>query len=103
VQAVLPSLEHLHMADYDNVYEPADDTFLRCDALEQDRAFLSTQLCPEVVLEIGSGSGCVITFLAMLLRDEGVKACQAFAIDINPAAASVTQRTARANGVSVVK
>ena len=54
--AVLPNLDHLSMADYDHIYEPAEDTFLACDALLQEREFLEN-LRPTIVMEIGSGSG----------------------------------------------
>lgn len=68
--AVLPSLDHLDLTDFDqyvhayklrfftsylflsSVYEPADDTFLLCDALQQQRLEL-LELRPFYCLEIG--------------------------------------------------
>ena len=85
------------MADFDHVYEPSDDTFLLCDALENDR-FELKEASPSIALEVGSGSGCVITFLTTLLKEEGV-CCQSFATDVNPYAANATRRTAEANSV----
>ena len=120
--ATLPSLDHLLMADYDNVYEPSEDTYLMCDALNNDRSELQEMGC-RLVLEIGSGSGCNITYLASLLQaadppatssDEGTfetggdhtvtatrPACVALATDINPYAVEATKRTAAANSVVV--
>ena len=100
MRAVLPSLEHFSFQDYENFYEPSDDTFLLCDALEQDRALIKQQ-SPKLVLEIGAGSGCVITFLSMLLRDEGI-ICKSMATDINPMALEATRRTASANNVKTI-
>ena len=38
-----PSFAHLKKTDYDNIYEPAEDTFLMMDALEKDAEFLRGQ------------------------------------------------------------
>ena len=38
-----PSFAHLKKTDYDNIYEPAEDTFLMMDALEKDAEFLKRQ------------------------------------------------------------
>jgi release factor glutamine methyltransferase len=97
--AVLPTLPQ-SCEEWKCVYEPSDDTFLLCDALEQDRAYLHASR-PQVALEVGSGSGCVITFLAKLLQDDGGLQTQCLATDINPAAVQATMATARANGVAV--
>lgn len=95
--AVLPNLDHFRMADAEKVYEPAEDTFLLCDAICQEREFLC-YMKPRYVLEIGAGSGCVITYTSQLLRDNGIRAIS-MATDINPDALLVTQRTASYNDV----
>lgn len=98
-KAKLPSLEHLTLEDYDNVYEPAEDTYLLCDALEQDRE-LFRSMKPKRALEIGSGSGCVITFFGQVCKEIGVD-CSLYATDVNSKAVDVTKRTAAANHVQV--
>lgn len=98
VRAVLPLLPEMP-SDYLHVYEPSDDTFLLCDALEADRSNLHAD-SPKVALEIGSGSGCVITFLAMLLKAGDIHT-HCLATDINPSAALMTLTTAKANKVNI--
>jgi release factor glutamine methyltransferase len=82
------------------VYEPAEDTFLLCDAVYRDRHALLRHHQPRLVLEVGSGSGCVVTFVAQLLQRGGVPA-HCLALDINADATRITRRLAAHNGVAV--
>ncbi|CCW62856.1 unnamed protein product [Phytomonas sp. EM1] len=55
-----------------NVYEPEADTFLFLDALDQQRSYLSRLLSGKEdcrIVEVGCGSGVVITHLFALLQD----------------------------------
>lgn len=79
-----------------NVYEPAEDTFLLLDALENDIENLM-KINPHIILEIGPGSGIIIAALASVLKSR----VQCFAIDINPDACIVTRNTAELNNVTV--
>ncbi|KAG1663545.1 hypothetical protein FOA52_003173 [Chlamydomonas sp. UWO 241] len=82
----------------DAVYEPSDDSFLLVDALQAHApAWAHTRPC--TVLEIGSGSGYVLTSAALMLRALGL-APQLLAVDINPAAAAATRATLDAHGVA---
>jgi release factor glutamine methyltransferase len=92
-----PSYSHLSSSDFDHVYEPAEDSFLLLDALEQELPFLQSRK-PLITVEIGSGSGLAISALAKYLNFQS----HGFhAIDINKFACDATKRTARENGVNV--
>ncbi|KAG4088227.1 S-adenosyl-L-methionine-dependent methyltransferase [Neocallimastix lanati (nom. inval.)] len=91
-----PDLSHLTYQDYRNVYEPAEDTFLLLDSLEEDQEYIK-KLKPKICLEIGSGSGCVITFLGQIVGNNSIY----LTTDINPEAAKITQRTGKQNKVKI--
>ncbi|CAO3697767.1 unnamed protein product [Rhizopus stolonifer] len=88
-----PDLSHIKKDDYERVYEPAEDTFLLLDALEQDEQLILTRK-PRICLEIGSGSGCVTSLLAKII---GSKNAVFFTTDINPFACQITRQTAVQN------
>mmetsp|Transcript_43599 Transcript_43599/g.92683 ORF Transcript_43599/g.92683 Transcript_43599/m.92683 type:complete len:300 (-) Transcript_43599:53-952(-) len=87
--AQMPSLKHLGLCDYDNVYEPSDDTYLLIDAIGMDIDNIVTEgqtdrddglmelSTIKTTLEIGCGTGVPSVYLAMRLRgmanDDGPK------------------------------
>lgn len=114
--AEMPTLDHASMKDYHHVYEPSDDTYLLLDGLlaDLDAAVAlqsnssntsSSSTSPLIILEIGTGSGVPITFLAKQLiannkMDKTAEtALHAMATDINPQALEFAGKTAKENGV----
>lgn len=48
-----PDLSNLKKSDFEQVYEPAEDTWLFVDALELEKEFLTKNLHPTFCFEIG--------------------------------------------------
>ncbi|KAL0389361.1 UNVERIFIED_CONTAM: Methyltransferase N6AMT1 [Sesamum calycinum] len=84
------------VSSHPEVYDPCDDSFALVDALLADRANL-LEHHPSICVEIGCGSGYVITSLALLLGKEDSDAYY-IATDINPHAVRVTCETLLAHG-----
>ena len=80
-----PIYSHLTSEDYNHVYEPSEDSFLLLDALEKELPFLLQQK-PHICLEIGPGSGIIISALAKYLN---YQSHGFFAVDINKHACNV--------------
>ncbi|XP_047432600.1 methyltransferase N6AMT1 [Mugil cephalus] len=91
-----PVYSHAGRGVFQDVYEPAEDSFLLIDALEKDAERLQL-MRPCVCLEVGSGSGVVSAFLASVVGPSSLYICT----DVNPAAARCTAETASCNSVSL--
>ncbi|AWO96032.1 putative hemK methyltransferase family member 2 isoform 2 [Scophthalmus maximus] len=89
-----PVYSHAGRGRFQDVYEPAEDSFLLMDALEKDAQRLQL-MSPCVCLEVGSGSGAVSAFLASVVGSPALHICT----DVNPAAAQCTEMTASCNNV----
>ncbi|XAR52858.1 Site-specific DNA-methyltransferase (adenine-specific) [Bertholletia excelsa] len=85
------------VSSHPEVYEPCADSFLLVDALLADRTNL-LEHCPTLCMEVGCGSGYVITSLALMLGQEADGAYY-IATDINPHAVRVTHETLEAHGI----
>ncbi|XP_056466657.1 methyltransferase N6AMT1 [Gadus chalcogrammus] len=91
-----PLYAHAGRGRFENVYEPAEDSFLFIDALERDADELQG-LSPSVCLEVGSGSGVVSAFLASVVGSSALYLCT----DVNSLAANCTATTATCNNVAL--
>jgi len=89
-----PDFSHLTTADYENIYEPSEDSFFLLDALEKDLSNILDQ-DPVICVELGPGSGILVTALAKYTK------AYCLAVDISPFACKATQKTAAINNVTV--
>ena len=96
-----PDTSHLTAKEFENVYEPAEDSFILLDALENELKQIQ-QFKPTFAVEIGPGSGIISAALAnlTLAEKQSQKLCMVFSCDINISACKATQHTAYMNGVS---
>lgn len=92
-----PDISFATSKDFQEVYEPDSDSWLLMDSLSVETDLLRS-LSPSICLEIGVGSGAVLTHLATLL---GPSAALYLGVDINPHATRLAQRTGKHNGVSL--
>lgn len=81
--------------DYDNVYEPAEDSYLLLDCLEEQSQFIADRFMSRIplVTEIGTGSGIVTTFIQQHILRLSIF----ITTDINPHACKAVIKTARDN------
>jgi release factor glutamine methyltransferase len=94
-----PSTSHVN---FDNVYEPAEDSFLLIDTLSSptEATFLtdrfSCRCSSPVLLEVGTGSGVVLGFATSWAKKIfGRRDILAFGTDVNRIACKATAQTAR--------
>ncbi|XP_012558529.1 methyltransferase N6AMT1 [Hydra vulgaris] len=91
-----PFYSHISDEDFLSIYEPSEDTFLLIDTLEKEQHILKSQK-PLICLEVGSGSGVVITFLAKITENKSFY----IATDINLNACICSKKTGHENNVYV--
>lgn len=87
------------LVNFDNVYEPAEDSFLLIDALEKDIQIIKDSK-PLKCLEIGTGSGVIIISLAKFFRTQNYP-LYFVGSDINPFACKVTKQMSQINKTDI--
>ncbi|GAB5357144.1 hypothetical protein AAMO2058_000348800 [Amorphochlora amoebiformis] len=114
-----PDISHLTSEDYKHVYSPSEDTFLMLDALNLDAEYLRSRFALSaekmknknnsaqdeekkgeggrggIVVEVGVGSGIVLTHIARLMLSGYF-----IGVDINPKAAKCAYSTLRRNKIN---
>lgn len=82
-------------ADFSKVYEPAEDSFLLLDSLELEKPFINDRFKCPVVVEVGTGSGIVATFISRSITNGLL-----LTTDLNPHACASALHTSALNGGS---
>ena len=102
-QAPMPRMSHLSSRDYQNVYEPSDDTFLLMDALYLDyKKDADDESNHDLIsLEVGCGTGVATILLGQILRETGQTNNRFFHFltDINDDALRIALATAKENSI----
>lgn len=80
-----PITSFLDKSIWNDVYPPAEDTYLLLDAIESDADILlfDKKNKPTFVIEFGTGSGTVLTFVKNIIESNNSNNTFYFAIDIN--------------------
>ncbi|XP_054166887.1 methyltransferase N6AMT1-like [Oppia nitens] len=86
---------YLFKDDFESVYEPSEDTFVLMDAIEKDLMIIK-EMDPLICVEVGCGSGAVITSVAKCL-DPNKRLY--FGTDFNGKALLTTQKCGIVNGI----
>lgn len=81
------------LLDFNLVYEPAEDTFLLLDLFEEDLSFITARFpakaATPIVVELGTGSGIVTTFIHKHILPHALH----MATDLNPHACAACVTT----------
>lgn len=85
-----PSFAHLKKTDYDNIYEPAEDTFLMMDALEKDAEFLKEQRYYSLRLLSIFHPSCILSEAGFNFCGVGVDHVESIKVRIQVIGSSVT-------------
>jgi release factor glutamine methyltransferase len=102
MMAALPDLNHFSYKDEEHVYPPSEDTYLLCDGILQDLSE-NPDFNPNIIVEVGCGSGCVIVFASQLVKKiYPSQVFQSYATDINPKALDMAMKTASANEIDLI-
>lgn len=86
------NLKHITKSDRQKVYPPSQDTFLLIDSIKSDLSFINS-LNPSIIMEIGVGSGAVLTSLSI----ENSICSYFLGVDINPSATHLASNTLQLN------
>lgn len=84
------------VAENEQVYEPAEDLFLLLDCFEQEKNYLQNRFRAPVVVEVGTGSGIVSTFIK---KHIATSTSHVISTDLNPHACRQAMETLTANGL----